>query len=217
MLPDPTVLGPLLAYYGGDPLDRRPPSRALRRRWRRSRRPARSRPTGSSTTRPTSAPSVSTRRTWRRRPQLLGDHPPRTAVALGDPRIASRARSSRRRRACRWASCRTPAGRSKAVLAREMCQVGDGPHVAMRCRRRQRRRRRRQARPGDLRPRPRPLRRASTAAGSPTSATRSRWTSRRRARPGLHPILVDPYDDHPDRRLRTDPLAHRTRRRTRAA
>ena len=42
--------------------------------------------------------------------------------------------------------------------------------------------------------------------GSPTSATRSRWTSAAARAAGLHPILLDPYDDHPDaefERIRT--------------
>ncbi len=95
VLPDPTVLGPLLAYYGGDPsidahrrahyaaMTAKSTCRRDRGRLDRLRRGVR--------------PLGRRRRDRRGRSGRAARHdPPRAAVALADPRIADRARSPRR-------------------------------------------------------------------------------------------------------------------------
>ena len=88
-------------------------------------------------------------------------------------------------------------GQIDAVLTREVCQIGDGPHVAMRVHHRQPGGRRRQARPGDLRPRPAVLRRfrPSRIPYVGDSVTMDVGAA---GGAGLAPILLDPYDHHAD-------------------
>lgn len=194
VLPDPTVLGPLLAYYGGDG------SIAANRRAHYAGMAAKS------TAGAMEADWVTYDEAYVRAvgvdeadvaeaTQLLGmtRHAPLWRWAIPESRAALD----------RLAGAGIPmgvvsnaSGQIEGVLAREMCQVGDGPHVVMRC----------------------VVDSEVVGVAKPDSAIfdhalphfadfdRSRIayvgdsvtmdiTSSRGA--GLHPILVDPYDDHP--------------------
>ena len=199
VLPDPTVLGPLLAYYGGDPSIERARARPLRAAWRRRAQPAAARRSGTSTTSPTSTSVGVPAHDVEAAAASLGRHRNAWTVAVAaSPRTSQRcARCTTP--ACRSASCRTPAARSRSCSGAAACarsatgdaRPGAGDH-------RQPRRRRRQARPA---------RSSSTRCTSSTASTAARIAyvgdsvtmdvgGARAA--GLHPILLDPYDDHPD-------------------
>ena len=173
VLPDPTVLGPLLAYYGGDPSIDAPPPSALRGDGgqvdRRRGRSATGSTYDEAYVRSVGVPTT----TSTEAAELLG----RTRVT----HCCGGGRSPRSRAALdRLAAAGIPmgvvsnaSGQIEAVLAREIVPGRrTAPHVAMRVHRRQRRRRRRQARPGDLRPRRCRTSPSSTGHASPTSATR---------------------------------------------
>ena len=104
-------------------------------------------------------------------------------------------------------------GQIEGVLAHEICQVGDGSHVAMRC-----------VVDSDVvgvaKPDPAIFDHALPhfaefdGRGSPTSVTPSRWTSHHRAPPGCIPSSSIPTTTTPAPRSSAS-APHRTRRRTR--
>ena len=174
VLPDPTVLGPLLAPYGGDPsidAHRRAhyAAMAAKSHGRLGRdRLVRVQP-GLRRQRRLSTRDPGARRRGAR------SHPVRAPVALGDPRDAGRAGE-------RWPTADVPmgvvsnaSGQIEAVLrhAEVLRRRRTGARVGMRVHRRQPRRRCREARPADLRPRAAALRRVRPRTASCTSATRS--------------------------------------------
>jgi FMN phosphatase YigB (HAD superfamily) len=194
VLPDPTVLGPLLAYYGGDG------SIAAHRRAHYAAMTAK-------------ATAGAVEADW-----IVYDMAYVRSVGVDEPDVAEAAEllgMTRHAPLWRWtipesrvaldrlAAAGVPmgvvsnaSGQIEAVLARETCQVGDGPHVAMRVivdshvv--------------GVMKPDP-----AIFDHALPLFAEFDRGriayvgdsvtmdiASARGA--GLHPILVDPYDDHP--------------------
>jgi FMN phosphatase YigB (HAD superfamily) len=194
VLPDPTVLGPLLAYYGGDG------SVAAHRRAHYAAMAAKSSAgatEGDWTTyddayvRSVGVPEVDVAEAT----ELLGRsrHAPLWRWAIPESRSALG----------RLGAAGVPmgvvsnaSGQIESVLAREICQVGDGPHVAMRC-----------VVDSDVvgvaKPDPAIFDHAlvhfadiepGRIAYVGDSVTMDIASSRAA---GLHPILVDPYDDHP--------------------
>lgn len=194
VLPDPTVLGPLLAYYGGDP------SIAANRRAHYAGMTAKS-------------TAGAMEADW-----ITYDEAYVRAVGVDEADVAEATEllgKSRHAPLWRWAIPESRAalgrlaaagipmgvvsnasGQIEGVLAREICQVGDGPQVAMRC-----------VVDSEI---------VGIAKPDPTifdhalphlpGISRGRIayvgdsvtmdiTSAGGA--GLHPILVDPYDDHP--------------------
>ena len=197
VLPDPTVLAPLLAYFGGSAdIDRhrrahyaamavKSAQGAGELDWREYDE-AYVASVGVATADIAAAA------------ETLGRTRTRPAVALADPRERRGAGEARRRRACRSASSPTPPARSRPCCAAR-ASARSAPARARRC-----------AASSTAR---------WSASPSPTrrSSTTPRCTSpaRRRDRiayvgdsvtmdiggataAGLHPILLDPYDDHPD-------------------
>ncbi len=195
VLPDPTVLGPLLAFYGGDPtvgghrrahyaaMAAKSSAGALEGEWA-TYDEAYVRSVG---IRPADVVEAA---------HVLGmtRHAPLWRWPIPESRAALD----------RLAAAGVPmgvvsnaSGQIEGVLGRETCQVGDGPHVAMRCivdshvv--------------GVAKPDPAIFDHALTnfaevdrsrIAYVGDSVTMDIASS---AAAGLHPILVDPYDDHPD-------------------
>lgn len=195
VLPDPTVLGPLLAYYGGDP------SVDAHRRAHYAGMRAKS-----------SAGAVEA--DW-----FTYDEAYVRAVGVDEADVVEAARflgQSRHAPLWRWpipearaaldrlAAAGVPmgvvsnaSGQIEAVLAREVCQVGPGPHVAMRVVVDS-------EVVGVAKPDPAIFEHAlphfadldrARIAYVGDSVTMDIASARGA---GLHPILVDPYDDHPD-------------------
>ena len=129
---------------------------------------------------------------------MLGHTRTRGAVAVADPVERDRRWRRSPRPACRSASCPTPPGQIEAVLRRSgVCQVGPGDGVEVRC-------------VVDSHvvgvAKPDPAIFGHAAVHFPgiapdriayvgDSVTMDVGGARAA---GLHPILVDPYDDHPD-------------------
>jgi FMN phosphatase YigB (HAD superfamily) len=194
VLPDPTVLGPLLAYYGGDP------SIAAHRRAHYAAMTAK-------------ATAGAVEADW-----IVYDVAYVRSVGVDEPDVAEAAEllgMTRHAPLWRWSIPESRAaldrlaaaglpmgvvsnasGQIEAVLARETCQLGDGPHVAMRVivdshvv--------------GVMKPDPAIFDHAlpyfaefdrGRIAYVGDSVTMDIASARGA---GLHPILVDPYDDHP--------------------
>ena len=195
VLPDPTVLGPLLAYYGGDP------TIEAQRRAHYAGMTAK-------------AGAGAIEADW-----IVYDEAYVRSVGVGEPDVAEAATllgMTRHAPLWRWpipesrtaldrlAAAEVPmgvvsnaSGQIEAVLARQTCQVGAGPHVAMRVivdshvv--------------GVTKPDPAIFDHAlphfaefqrARIAYVGDSVTMDIASARGA---GLHPILVDPYDDHPD-------------------
>jgi len=195
VLPDPTVLGPLLAYYGGDP------SIDAHRRAHYAAMAAKS------TAGAVEADWFTYDMAYVRSVGVADNDMTEAAELLGKSRHAPLWRwviPESRAALDRLAAAGIPmgvvtnaSGQIEAVLARETCQVGHGPHVAMRV-----------IVDSDVvgvaKPDP-----AIFDHALPHFAEFDRVriayvgdsvtmdiASARGA--GLHPILVDPHDDHPD-------------------
>ena len=94
------------------------------------------------------------------------------------------------------------AGQVMAMLERVgICQVGDGPCTSVRCVIDSHHRRRGQTRPGDLRLR-RPTLRRYRAFGIVYVGDSVTMDIAGATAAGLRPILLDPYDDHPEAAVR---------------
>ena len=130
LLPDPTVLGPLLAYYGGDP------SIDAHRRAHYAAMAAKS------TAGAVEADWFTYDMAYVRSVGVADNDMTEAAELLGKSRHAPLWRwviPESRAALDRLAAAGIPmgvvsnaSGQIEAVLARETCQVGDGPHVAMR-------------------------------------------------------------------------------------
>lgn len=194
VLPDPTVLGPLLAYYGGDP------SIEAHRRAHYAGMAAKS------TAGAMEADWVTYDEAYVRSVRVDDVDVAEATVLLGSTRHAPlwrwaipESRTALQRLAAAGIAMgvvSNASGQIEGVLAREICQVGDGPHIAMRC-----------VVDSDVvgvaKPDPAIFDHAlphfaeferSRIAYIGDSVTMDIASS---SAAGLHPILVDPYDDHP--------------------
>lgn len=193
VLPDPTVLGPLLAYYGGDPSIER------HRRAHYAAMKAKS-DEGSPEEIWTGYNDVYVASVG-----VASDDADEASDVLGQTRHAVLWRwpiHDTRDAFDRLASAGVPmgvvsnaAGQVEGILAREMCQVGPGPHVEMRCVVDS-------LVVGVAKPDPAIFDFAlphfadverSRVAYVGDSVTMDIASARAA---GLHPILIDPYDDH---------------------